>query len=712
MKYLAHMAPDGRKQTVREHLQGTASRSAAFASSFGAEEHGRLVGLAHDIGKYTSGFQKRLQGGKKVDHATAGAIECARMNHIYGACAVIGHHGGLPDMGNINTDLPGDATCFGRLKKGLSGGIEAYEMESVLPKSGVLPHYCNDNLAMSFWTRMLFSCLVDGDYLDTEAFMSNGKVCRPEYDSLAALLERLEKYIAPWQNPTTPLNRSRTAILRECMEAASRERGLFSLTVPTGGGKTIASLAFALRHAVELGLRRVIYVIPYTSIIEQNADVFRRILGENNVLEHHSGVLFDSDEDIPPEKRRLALAAENWDAPVIVTTAVQFFESMYANRPSQCRKLHNIANSVIIFDEAQMIPMVHLRPCVAAIAHLVRDFRCSGVLCTATQPFLNDLFAEFAPGLSVTELCPHPEQMVEQFRRVAFRQMGKCDDETLAALLAAEHQVLCIVNSRKAAQELFALLPEEGRFHLSTLMYPAHRQKILAEIRRRLKNGELCRVVSTSLIEAGVDVDFPAVYREMAGLDSILQAAGRCNREGKRTAQSSIVTVFHREAPAPPLFQMNIGAAVEAMAGGDSLDRPDTISHYFRSLRAFVGSGVDKTHTVDALKQGISGCQMPFRTVAEHFRLIDNATKTIYLPLGEGAEPVRRILAGEASLADFRLAGRCSVAVYEQHFAALLRSGGLLPLGDGESAVLSDLRLYDEQMGLSLEADSGYALFI
>lgn len=615
-------------------------------------------------------------------------------------------------MGNITTDLPGDATCFGRLKKGLTGGIEAYGMDASLPIPGLLPDYHNDDLAMSFWTRMLFSCLVDGDYLDTEAFMSDGKVFRPEYDTLEVLLKRLEKHIAPWQNPATPLNRSRTAILQECLSGASKERGLFSLTVPTGGGKTIASLAFALRHAVERGLQRVIYVIPYTSIIEQNAGVFRKILGDSNVLEHHSGVLFDSDEDIPLEKRRLALAAENWDAPVIVTTAVQFFESMYANRPSQCRKLHNIANSVIIFDEAQMIPMVHLRPCVAAIAHLVRDFRCSAVLCTATQPFLNDLFAEFAPGISVTELCPHPEEMVEQFRRVTFRQIGKCDHETLGTKLAAEHQVLCIVNSRKAAQELFGLLPEEGSFHLSTLMYPAHRQRILAEIRRRLTSGEPCRVVSTSLIEAGVDVDFPSVYRELAGLDSILQAAGRCNREGKRSPESSIVTVFQREVPAPPLFRMNIGAAVEAMAGGEALDRPEMIDRYFRALRAFAGSGVDKTHTVEALKHGISGCRIPFRTVAERFHLIDNATKTIYLPIGEGEAAVGRILEGTASLVDYRLAGRYSVAVYDQHYAALLRSGGVLPLGDGESGVLMDLRLYDEKMGLSLEADSGYALFI
>lgn len=287
-------------------------------------------------------------------------------------------------------------------------------------------------------------------------------------------------------------------------------------------------------------MRRVVYVIPYTSIIEQNAQVFRDILGDGNVLEHHANVTFDLSDGAPLEETRRALATENWDMPVVVTTAVQLFESIYASRSSKCRKLHNLANSVIIFDEAQMLPLSHLKPCVAAMASLTEQFHSTVVLCTATKPSLDDLLHTYAPGCPVTELCSQTAGLYGKFRRVCFRQAGTLTDEALAEELSGQKQVLCIVNSRKAAQTVFARLPREGSFHLSTLMVPAQRQALLREIRQRLKDGLPCRVVSTSLIEAGVDVDFPAVYRELAGLDSVLQAAGRCNREGNRRQMKAL----------------------------------------------------------------------------------------------------------------------------------------------------------------------------
>ena len=387
---------------------------------------------------------------------------------------------------------------------------------------------------------MLYSCLVDADFLDTEAFMSGSNAGRSGYDPLPVLLERLSEYISPWRTPTTELNRNRCAILEQCLEKASGPRGIYTLTVPTGGGKTVSSLAFGLKHAVKNGMKRVIYVVPYTSIIEQNAAVFREILGENNVVEHHSGVCLDEDDETNRLNRFLRLAAENWDAPVIVTTAVQFFESFYSNRPSQCRKLHNVANSVVIFDEAQMLPTCHLLPCVGVMANLAARFRSTIVLCTATQPVLADLFRKFYPNQQIQEICPEIGDSFQKFRRVTYRDGGKLSNSALAEALSRENQVLCIVNTRKAAQEVFNLLPQEGRFHLSTLLYPEHRKEVLNTVRKRLKDGLPCRVVSTSLIEAGVDVDFPAVYREIAGLDSIAQAAGRCNREGKRTAQAAV----------------------------------------------------------------------------------------------------------------------------------------------------------------------------
>lgn len=530
---------------------------------------------------------------------------------------------------------------------------------------------------------------------------------RGGYDALGVLLDRLTAYTARWSEPKTALNRSRWDILTACRDGASRPRGLYTLTVPTGGGKTVASLAFALGHAVQNGMDRVIYIVPYTSIIEQNAQVFREILGDNNVLEHHAGSLADMDENATPEQRRQALAAENWDAPVVVTTAVRFFEAMYANRSSQCRRLHNLANSVLIFDEAQMLPVGHLRPCVAAIAHLVKDFRSTAVLCTATQPALDMQFRPY--GLAPVELCPGAAAMAGPFRRVTFHFGGEMDLDALVTELSGRDQALCIVNTRKQAAMLFAALPEEGSYHLSTLMCPAHRRAVLAEIRDRLNAGMPCRVVSTSLVEAGVDVDFPAVYREMAGLDSILQAAGRCNREGKRPAGDSVVTVFESGAKAPDLFQANVRSAREALAEGAAPDTPAAVERYFHSLFDLRGEqSMDKCGVLDAFQRGVEGRVMPFRTVAERFHLIDNATKTVYIPWGEGVALTERLLAGERSRTLYRQAGQYGVAVYEQHFKALIPA---LTFLDDDSAVLNEMSLYSQLTGLSLAADWGQGLF-
>ena len=708
--FYAHIRDDGQVQTVEEHLLGTAERCAAFASRFGEEQRGYMLGLAHDIGKCSAAFQKRLLGGPKVDHATAGALECAKAGEDLMACCVAGHHGGLPDFGNPRTDYAGAPSCVGRLKKGRADGIPPYDWQGTLPNAGKLPGY-SDPFTASLWTRILYSCLVDADYLDTEAFMAEHDVNRKGYDPLPVLLERLNSYTRAWFPPQTELNRSRCEILEQCLAAAVRPRGIYSLTVPTGGGKTVASLAFALKHAVENALDRVIYVIPYTSIIEQNAAVFRSILGQNNVVEHHSGVRLDDSEETGRDNLFQRLASENWDAPVIVTTAVQFFESLYANRPSQCRKLHNMANSVIVFDEAQMIPTCHLKPCVGAIANLTAHFRSSVVLCTATQPVLSDLIQSFCPELKVRELCPGVSDYFRKLRRVRYRDGGTLSDASLAEELSRQSQVLCIMNTRKAAREIYELLPPEGSFHLSTLMFPAHRKAMLETIRQRLKDGLPCRVVSTSLIEAGVDVDFPAVYREIAGLDSIAQAAGRCNREGKRPADDSIVTFFQSKNPAPLLQRVNICAAQEALRVIPDPGDPDAMQRYFTALRSLIGDETDKSGVVEALRKGLHGCLFPFETAAKNFHLIDQATKTVYIPLGEGATACRPLLEGRADKGDYREAGHYSVSVYEQHYQALLAAGDILPLTE-DSAVLTNLLLYSTETGLSLSADPGKAEFI
>lgn len=709
--FLAHIAEDGREQTVLEHLAGTAELAEAFARPFGGERQAALAGLAHDLGKYSAAFQRRLRGGPKVDHATAGAFECWKLGQPCAALAVAGHHGGLPDGGGKG-DSPESPTFLGRMTRAAQGKLEPYgpwQSELALPTPP--PPQMRDGAEMMFYTRMLYSCLVDADFLDTEVFMGAAPRRGGSGVSMDALWAGLRRSISDWFPPEGELNQQRCAILERCMaEGERREPGLFTLTVPTGGGKTVASLAFALAHARAHGLRRVIYVIPYTSIIEQTAKKFRDILGEEAVLEHHSNVLYDTGEaaETGPEQIRLAQATENWDMPVVVTTAVQFFESLYACRSSQCRKLHSIAGSVVVFDEAQMLPLPYLRPCVHAISQLVEHYRVSAVLCTATQPALNPIFQEFLPGRPPVELCPAGAFRPEVFRRVSFQKAGRLTWDELAEQLNGRQQVLCVVNARKGAQEVFSRLEGEGCFHLSTLMYPAHRQARLEEIRRRLHDGLPCRVVSTSLIEAGVDVDFPAVYREEAGLDSVLQAAGRCNREGRLSAEGSVVTVFQGEGQTPRLFSTAIEVGRRVMARHADISSRQAVQDYFQELLELKGQ---QAQDVREILSTIRNEPFPFRRVAEAFHLIDSPTRTVYIPEGEGAQLVKRLRSGERSRSLFRSLGRYGVSIYEDHFLALERAGDLELLEDG-SAILINPGLYGAHTGLSLEAEAGKAYLL
>lgn len=709
---LAHGATDEHPegQSIEAHLKGTGELAETFAAEFGAAANGKLCGSMHDIGKYSDEFQLRLRGGKKVDHATAGAIECFKIKAAFEAVCVIGHHSGLPNVGHKDADTTESQTFFGRKLRAEQGGIPDYRKNwnghIALPQDYFRPS--GRGFATAFYIRMLYSCLVDADYIDTETFM-NGDAGRGNYEPLSALCDKLTAYISKWNNPTREIDILRQKILNSCIEKASAPRGIFSLTVPTGGGKTVASMAFALNHAVANSMKRIIYVIPYTSIIEQNAKVFRDILGQENVVEHHSSVSYELSENADEPGYRNALATENWDAPVIVTTAVQFFESLYANRSSKCRKLHNIANSVIIFDEAQMIPSNNLRPCVAAIAELVRAYNATAVLCTATQPAIDEMLLEYSKKESVVELCPDVDGMFEKFRRTSFEKEGRLTTDELVSRLESQQQVLCIVNTRKFAQEVYEALPSEGRFHLSTLMCPVHRKQKLDEIRERLKSGKTCRVVSTSLIEAGVDVDFPRVFREMAGLDSILQAAGRCNREGKRSAESSIVTVFESENKVNKLIAVNRDAAEETVRDWTQPNTTSTIERYFKAYRDFLRND-DKSGVITASEKGISGCGLPFEWIAKEFKLIDQNTFTVYISVGEGKELISRLREGERSRELYRKAGMYSVSIYENHFNALINAGAAEPFGD-DAAILTDLSLYSDEKGLATDVRDGSALF-
>lgn len=714
MEFVTHRREDGTFQPLKEHIENVGERAAQFAAAFGAEEHGRQAGLFHDIGKYSPKGQKRQRDPEhtaKVDHSSAGAQEARRRGDPMAAFAVAGHHGGLPDFGSRG-DTDGGTLCS-RLNKPLTGGDDpsAWKQEIVLNGAPSMPEWaekCRDGRVQAMYTRMLFSCLVDADFLDTENALQ-GPQPRGGYAPLAALWEKLQGHVAPWlKEPKTELCAKRNDILRRCLQGGEEEKGLFTLTVPTGGGKTVSSLAFALSHAVRHGMERIIYVIPYTSIIEQNAKVFAEILGEENVLEHHSQTeLADETGDAEtPEARRRRLACENWDAPVIVTTAVQFFESLYASKTSRCRKLHHLANSVMIFDEAQTLPVPFLKPCISAIGELVRHYSATAILCTATQPELGRLFNELAPELSIQEIAPEPDELFEFFRRVSFQREEKLSNEELAARLTETEQVLCIVNTRKRAREIFQLLPEEGRFHLSTLMTPQDRKRVLDAVRERLKERKPCRVVATSLVEAGVDVDFPAVWREVAGLDSILQAAGRCNREGKKSAAESIVHIFHADGRIPRMLKLNVAAAESVLVDYEDVNTRPAIHAYFQTLLWAKGdAALDEKNILQ------SESSFAFRRTAEQFHLIDANTVTIYIPAKADAADIQALRDGQFSKALLRRLSRGAVNLYAQECSKLAEGGAVELHADDGYAILLNEKLYSDECGLEISSEGGEGFF-
>lgn len=711
MKYIAHLE-GGREQTVKEHLQGTAKLSAEFAKKFGKEEWGYCCGYLHDIGKYSVEFQHKIRenGNERIDHSTAGAKMCMETGGIYPVMSycIAGHHAGLPNYGS-SQDGGSEATIMGKMKKSLKD-YSVYKDEIEIPKVTTVPieygETKNPDFALSVFIRMLYSCLVDADFLDTEAFMKNGQIKRDAGESIEILLQKLEKYVAKWllNKEIDTVNGRRTEILRNCLEAGKREKGLFHLTVPTGGGKTVASLAFALRHAVHNNMDRVIYVIPYTSIIEQNAQIFRSILGDENVLENHCNVDYRDSEEWNPMK----LAAENWDKPVVVTTNVQFFESLFGNKSSKCRKLHNIANSVVIFDEVQMLPTDYLKPCVAMIEELVNSFEASVVLCTATQPALQPFFQS---GIPAYELCPRLEEQFRFFKRTTFQNLDKISEEALIEKLSEEYQALCIVNTKKKAQVLYQALKGQGVFHLSTSMYPKHRKRVLEEVRRCLNAGERCLVLSTSLVEAGVDLDFHSVYRQLAGIDSVIQAAGRCNREGKRSLEDSNVYVFQFEEQERILGQRKqIDAAKTLVSDGKDISALETIEEYFEFLYHLKSSELDKKNIMGQFK----GIKCNFSKVAEDFKMIENDVKTVFIPVEEEAQDLLQQLKYQGfTKTSMRKAGQYSVTLYDDVIEKMKDAGMIELVAENinDFYELKDKERYTEEFGLDLNIENGRALF-
>lgn len=710
MEYIAHLNEE-RTQTLKDHLCGTAELAGYFAGRFGKSDWGYACGMLHDIGKYSLAFQDKIKNNsdRRVDHSTAGAKACFEKGGMYSfmSYCIAGHHSGLPDYGSSSD--PGNApTLQGRKKKHIED-CDAYKSEIHIPEIKTLPfdpkNSPDPDFSLSVFIRMLYSCLVDADFLDTEYFMKEGRTQRETGEEPAVLLEKLKKHVAGWllNEDTETVNGRRTEILRHCFECGRKERGIFQLTVPTGGGKTIASLAFALQHAVENQMDRVIYVIPYTSIIEQNAAVFRKILGEQNVLENHYNVDYESTEELKP----MQLASENWDKPVVVTTNVQFFESLFANKSSKCRKLHNIANSVIIFDEAQMLPTDYLKPCIAVMEELAANFRSSIVLCTATQPALSPLFQREMP---VTELCPRVEEQFRFFERVTFQNVGTISEDELIEKLQKEEQALCIVNTKKRAQRLYQKMEGEGVFHLSTAMYPKHRRRVLDKIRQLVKDGEKCILISTSLVEAGVDLDFCTVYRQLAGVDSMIQAAGRCNREGKRDAQDSFAYLFQfEEKEYVPGQQLQIDVSKMLLSEGEDISSLHGIEKYFEALYHFRGESLDKKKIFEEFKDK----RYNFVKAAKEFKLIEENTLTVFISREEEAEELLWQIKHQGyTKSGMRKAGQYCVQLYENDIEKLRGAGMLrqVPGGIENFYELVDSGQYSEEMGLDLGIESGIAV--
>lgn len=724
-KYWAHTREEDQAvQPLKDHLTNVAELCGEFAGKFGFKDVGRVLGLLHDVGKYSDEFQNKIQHSLvlKVDHATVGAKFAREYFSDYGnlisdilfGYAIAGHHTGLCDAGSP-LDTARDTTYRGRMKRQLPKcdawseeiQIPAFDFHQFLEKIIAPLDYKKADLYLSFLTRMLYSCLVDADFLDTENFMRNGSQERGSGESLEVILNKATDNIAKngWLEPADKkdLNGRRRQILHACISNGRNQKpGFYRLTVPTGGGKTVSSFMFALEHAVKNKMDRIIYVVPYTTIIEQNASVLKELAGEFNVLEHHSS--FDFNEKL----RKLELAAENWDIPIVVTTNVQFFESFYGNKSSQCRKLHNVVNSVIIFDEVQTLPDAFLLPCLETIKQLTQYYGCSSVFCTATQPSLDHMLGDITPF----ELCPDVEEQFAAFKRHQFENKGIVSKDYLVDQLSKEHRALCVVNTRADAQNLYRKIePKSGIYCLSTLMTPRDRKLAIEEIKKRLNDKQRCVVISTSLIEAGVDLDFRNVYRQLAGIDSILQAAGRNNRNGSEDWRDCKVYVFQLEGYSAYGEQARKESVTQVLLEkGRCLEDLQIIDDYFSELYALDADVHDQKGILNLFSD--LGKE-EFRKAAQRMRMIEEGGVDLIVPDSEIEDLITRLSQGDRlSKDDFRRLQKFIIQIPSWKKDALLKESQITAIKNMENLYqLQDSTRYTHEMGLDLDHEAGEALF-
>lgn len=662
-RLVAHTPPidGGDWHYLDDHSLEVARLASEFAEPFGAQDVARWLGLLHDAGKAHPDFQEYLRRNflepkkkhKSVDHKTTGATALSSARDL--PQVLLGHHGGLNDLEKVATRLRGFGT---NERDRFEVAWKRFSALGIIPLGSPPP---TPEWAMAtpqtheFYLRMVFSCLVDADALDTEHHWTQDASDTRTLET-PAILELWSRFqenqaalvgrVADSPDAVSIVNNVRSGVYQACLAHASLPPGFFRLTVPTGGGKTRSATAFALRHAIEHQMHRIIYSVPFLTITEQTVDVLREAVGDDRaVLEHHSSIEPDYDSQTGEEtvdERWRQLASENWDAPIVVTTTVQLFESLFGRKTRQCRKLHNIARSVVILDEFQTIPS-HLRaPIFDVLKELVANYGMSVVLCTATQPVLDTIEDGLAhAGITVTELAPDPAHAFQALERVCYEWPAREEPwtwERVASEMQEADQVLTIVNTVRHAAELFAALNDEGAIHLSTRMCGAHRREVLRDIHERLDAGCPCRVVSTQLVEAGVDIDFPVVLRAIGPLDRIAQAAGRCNREGKLPDKGRTV-VFCVEDNAMPGGAYRIGAGVTTMMlseGQVDFSDPATFNTYFRMLYA----------EAEADERDIQHYRAErfYEEVAERFSIIDNDTFPMIVEYNDAAREAKQRL--------------------------------------------------------------------
>lgn len=722
------------------HLNKVAFWTAKFAAemfpkdsdeSESAHQWGYLTGIWHDLGKFAPAWQIYLSSkadphagevSGKVDHSTAGAQQAVKiqiLGHLL-AYPIAGHHSGLLDA------VSNRACQVTRLIKSDLADWSDAPQEILSAPLPALPSFLQrDSFSLGFFSRMIFSCLVDADFLATESFMNQSQTSVrnqiPE-NCLQKIADLVSKRIDSFGEPSPDnfVNIQRSNVVADCRTKSSESPGLFTLTVPTGGGKTLSSLLFALLHAIRHGQTRIIFVIPFTSIIEQNAQVIREILAPlqthefTPLIEHHSAL----SPDVETEQSRLA--AENWDAPVIITTSVQFYESLYAAKTSRCRKLHHIANSVVILDEAQTLPVDFLHPCLRVLSELTANYHTTAVLCTATQPAIQRHEQDFPIGLEkCREIIRDTDALFTALKRVELKSLGKIPDNDLACSLLNHSQALCIVNRRKHARDIFRLLGNsEENFHLSALMCAEHRSQILTAIRNRLHDGKAVRLVSTQLIEAGVDVDFPTVYRSLAGLDSIAQAAGRCNRNGKLTiGQTYIFTPEDQKGEA--YFRETAQIASQLIELHSDLLSEDAIHHYFDLYYYQQKRRWDSKNILDSFRLDGGDKVLPFKfqfaTVAKEFKLIDDWQVPVLIPFDDKARDLITQLRNPAIPLHrnlLRALQRYTVQISPKVLNENIRSFEVLRDGQFHALISTELN-YSNHFGITFdEEDAGVANLI